>query len=64
MVHVSRSLECVNLVNGARTVSVSLPAPGIYSPRRWLAMSHHGLAVMVPRQDGLEMTMWRLEVRR
>ena len=63
-IRVSRSLDCIDLQSGTIQASLALPDPGIYAPRRWVAMRDGFLVTMVPRNKGLALDLWKLEVLR
>ena len=63
-IRVSRNLDCIDLQSGSIQASMALPDPGIYAPRRWVALRGDLLAVMVPRPEGLALDLWKLEVLR
>ena len=58
---VSRRAVCVDVSDGSITFDRALPAPGLYVPRRELAMGGGHLAFIHPTSDGLTLQRWKLD---
>ena len=60
---VSRRAFCMDITDGTVTFDRDLPAPGLYVPRRELAVGGGHLAFIHPTEEGLTLHRWRLERR-
>jgi hypothetical protein len=58
---VARRAVCVDISDGSVTFDHQLPAPGLYVPRRELAMGGGHLAFIHPTSEGLTLQRWRLD---
>ncbi|MBW2458330.1 MAG: hypothetical protein JRI68_27755 [Deltaproteobacteria bacterium] len=58
---VSRRAFCVDVTDGTVIFDRELPAPGLYVPRRELAVGGGHLAFIHPTQEGLTLHRWRLD---
>jgi hypothetical protein len=60
-VSVTREIFCANVTTKATVLRADLGAPGLYVPRRELALGAGKLVFMKPTDDGLNVTVWNVE---
>ncbi len=59
-VSVERHAVCLDITSGETVLEQALPAPGLYLPRRELAMGGGYLAFMLPSEGGLLVQRWAI----
>jgi hypothetical protein len=59
-ISVSRRLVCVDALTGAPVLARDLPPPGLYTPRRELAVGAGHVALIRAAEDGLRVSSWAL----
>jgi hypothetical protein len=60
-ISVTREIFCANVTTKTTVLRADLGAPGIYVPRRELALGAGKLAFMKPTDSGLAVTVWNVE---
>ena len=59
-INVDRRAFCMDLASGAVVLDEALPRPGLYAPRSELAMNGGRMAFILPTEQGLQVTGWRV----